>query len=433
MSSWPPTPNSPDEPPPAQPGNAGAPPPEQPTEQFTQPAEQYPAQPGQPDPGQPYPGQAGQPYSAQPTEHYPPQPGQPYAQQGYPAQPNQQYPGQPYPGQQYPGQPTEQYPPQPGQPYGVPAPKSKGLSGGAIAGIAIGAVVLVGLIVWLVIALLPQSQASACRGGDMAACDALFVDPNVSPENEVVADTCGDLYPEGGYGGSCVSISELKAECEAGDMAACDGLYFLSGTDTALEEIAATCGGAFPEEFYGGNCEAVATLLPECEGGDMEACDDLYWAAQVGSRAEDVADTCGGEYPGGGYGGHCAEGDSPDTSSDSSLSMLVLGCVGGDMDQCDDLYWASDVGSDEETVAKTCGGLYSEADRAGNCATTSGTSTDTDASIDELYVACDGGDMQACDDLWWKSDIGSAEESFAATCGGRYAEERSAVCTTRTD
>jgi hypothetical protein len=36
-----------------------------------------------------------------------------------------------------------------------------------------------------------------------------------------------------------------------------------------------------------------------CEAGDMEACDDLYWESPVGSDDERFGDTCGGRQPAG--------------------------------------------------------------------------------------------------------------------------------------
>ena len=50
-------------------------------------------------------------------------------------------------------------------------------------------------------ALAPKSQAASCRGGDMAACGALFEDPNLSDED--IADTCGGQIAGGRHRGSC--------------------------------------------------------------------------------------------------------------------------------------------------------------------------------------------------------------------------------------
>jgi hypothetical protein len=42
-----------------------------------------------------------------------------------------------------------------------------------------------------------------------------------------------------------------------------------------------------------------------------------------------------------------------------------------------------------------------------------------DAGCDELYDACDGRNMLACNDLFWISVVGSEYERFGATCGDR--------------
>lgn len=51
-----------------------------------------------------------------------------------------------------------------------------------------------------------------------------------------------------------------------------------------------------------------------------------------------------------------------------------------------------------------------------------------DAHLDALYVACDEGEMGACDDLYWESPVGSDHEAFGDTCGGRQAEDTGLDC-----
>ena len=43
----------------------------------------------------------------------------------------------------------------------------------------------------------------------------------------------------------------------------------------------------------------------------------------------------------------------------------------------------------------------------------------TDAELDAFWVACGGGDAEACDDLFIQSPLGSDYEEFGRTCGGR--------------
>lgn len=49
----------------------------------------------------------------------------------------------------------------------------------------------------------------------------------------------------------------------------------------------------------------------------------------------------------------------------------------------------------------------------------SGNSYGDNPALDALWDACDGGDMEACDDLFFQSDFGTEYEEFADTCGGR--------------
>jgi Septum formation len=44
----------------------------------------------------------------------------------------------------------------------------------------------------------------------------------------------------------------------------------------------------------GEETEDFSALIEECEGGDMAACDELYFATPVGSEAEDIGSRCGG-------------------------------------------------------------------------------------------------------------------------------------------
>lgn len=41
------------------------------------------------------------------------------------------------------------------------------------------------------------------------------------------------------------------------------------------------------------------------------------------------------------------------------------------------------------------------------------------SQIDRLYGACDDGDMDACDNLFLEAPLGSDEEAFGDSCGGR--------------
>jgi hypothetical protein len=40
-----------------------------------------------------------------------------------------------------------------------------------------------------------------------------------------------------------------------------------------------------------------------------------------------------------------------------------------------------------------------------------------DGDLDQLWLSCESGAMQACDDLYQQSPVGSEYETFGATCG----------------
>ena len=51
-----------------------------------------------------------------------------------------------------------------------------------------------------------------------------------------------------------------------------------------------------------------------------------------------------------------------------------------------------------------------------------------DAELAPLVAGCHAGDMHACDDLFFESPIGSAEEDYGNTCGGREPSPRGQLC-----
>jgi hypothetical protein len=60
--------------------------------------------------------------------------------------------------------------------------------------------------------------------------------------------------------------------------------------------------------------------------------------------------------------------DDPE-AEDAAKAQLATDCGGGNMTACDDLYWASDFGGELEAYAKSCGGLVPTADASDQCVT----------------------------------------------------------------
>jgi hypothetical protein len=74
----------------------------------------------------------------------------------------------------------------------------------------------------------------------------------------------------------------------------------LAGDGGRLDQSVENAADDFP--FEGGTAggedtslEDFADLVGECEGGDLAACDELYRVTPIGSEAETVGATCGGQ------------------------------------------------------------------------------------------------------------------------------------------
>jgi hypothetical protein len=132
----------------------------------------------------------------------------------------------------------------------------------------------------------------------------------------------------------------------------------------------------------------VDALREDCGSGVMQACDDLYYDSPVGSDDEEFGRTCGGR-------------------TDGYASCTGLDADGSTDEQGEDLAEEGDDLTEDGAVA---GGSYGD-----------------DPELDALWDACEAGSGSACDDLYYTSPGGSAYEEFANTCGNRV--EFSASCT----
>lgn len=249
------------------------------------------------------------------------------------------------------------------------------------------------------------------------------VEPDCDPDFDVLpdGDWADDLPERASDYGDDPALDALYDRCSSGDMGACDDLYWRSGFGTEYEAMATSCGGAASSPVYGlcdyyatqaaADAEAasqVAALVDKCEAGTMSACDELEIVADWGTTAADVADRCGGHYPDG-Y-GSCVDREA----EANEISALVSTCQGGDMQACDDLQIAAAWGSDAAEIGESCGGHYPNV--WGSCV-----SAEEDAmELQGYYDACKAGDLGACDDLYLYADYGSDWARFGSTCGNRY-------------
>ncbi len=113
---------------------------------------------------------------------------------------------------------------------------------------------------------------------------------------------------------------------------------------------------------------------------------------------------------------------------DPELDDLATACFEGDLFACDTLFQRTEVGSDLEAYAQTCGGRIEVQDGAPGCAERFDAPAPdpeapgdlgNDPELDALAQSCFTGDAGACDDLYLQSSVDSAYEAYGATCGGR--------------
>ncbi len=136
-----------------------------------------------------------------------------------------------------------------------------------------------------------------------------------------------------------------------------------------------------------GDDAALDELWDECDGGNGAACDELYWDSPLDSEYEAFGSTCGGRYEegegpvsceedlggdkiedDGGTGGGAGGDESMSYGDDPVLDALYDSCAEGDMAACDDLFWDSPLGSEYEAFGNTCGELFSEDEVPFSCA-----------------------------------------------------------------
>lgn len=213
------------------------------------------------------------------------------------------------------------------------------------------------------------------------------VEATCDTSREVVPDTwSGDAAPpaepESGAQayGEDPDLDLLYDACAEGDMDACDDLYWSSPYGSEYEAFGASCGGTGTAAYgycsrEGDAADPSSDLLDqldaECADGDLASCDTLYWRSGLGSEQEDWASTCG-ERTDVEHAGSCRYadevGDGIDVAVEPDLELLREECVGGDLVTCDELYWNSPLGSEDEELGGTCGGRQ-EISSFGRCRT----------------------------------------------------------------
>lgn len=264
--------------------------------------------------------------------------------------------------------------------------------------------------------LLVAFFASACSGG---------ADPVASPS----ATEAPSKEATEAADGMALAIANLQEEPDPLTEAEAICVAELVGEDRlALVDF-------FSEDFK--NTFDEADDPSEIENG--EEIGELLFDAAAECLEDGVGLDC---ETGGEAGDACNYGDDPD------LDALYDDCIEGDLNSCDELYFTSAVGSEYESFAQTCGGLSPVEDQFGTCVEEFGEGDEfdsagedfatqvagidcstvdgpceygDDAALDALWDACETGDFNACDELYFDSPFDSVYEAFGDTCGDRQA------------
>ena len=290
-----------------------------------------------------------------------------------------------------------------------------------------------------------DALAQSCFDGDLESCDDLYWGTSVGSDYETYGSTCGGRLVDGVFGdcvetiggigtevvqastlpeptleptglGTDPELDPLATDCYAGVMFACDKLFVLGEEGTPYYNYGLTCAGrqaadadAFCHELVGfpgpgvdfaslpaPEDDAVFTLIATCAIGDMQTCDDLYRQSEPTSEYRTVGDTCAGRQP-------------------ENTGAL---CVNA-FPAWEQLSVVPD-GTDSGSITTVPAGPAGEP--------TDPTGLGDDVAFNTLAQNCFEGDFASCDDLYWRSDLGSEYETYGATCGGRLAERISGGC-----
>lgn len=196
-----------------------------------------------------------------------------------------------------------------------------------------------------------------------------------SDDESVFNAEVGECIEDPGSGGNIESFDEV--DCDEDHFGE---IFFLfehegddddfPGADTLQEEAAEECEGDEFEDFVGVPYDETAIIVGQVNPteeswseGDRETICILTVNEDVDESFEDN----GEDFPLG--------GGSTDTTGgggeEQDFSALIDACEGGDMAACDELYFATPIDSPEEEIGATCGGRSDE-ELNGSCEDTFG-------------------------------------------------------------
>ena len=115
-----------------------------------------------------------------------------------------------------------------------------------------------------------------------------------------------------------------------------------------------------------------------------------------------------------------------DYGNDADLDLLVDQCDRGDYDSCDELYFEAPSDSEYQAFGDSCGDRNEPAGYCAEIygedsiyVESSDGEYGSDTYLDLLWDLCDLGDYEACDDLYFEAPSDSEYQAFGDSCGNR--------------
>ncbi len=136
--------------------------------------------------------------------------------------------------------------------------------------------------------------------------------------------------------------------CAGGDLAACDELYLAAPTDSLYGAFGATCGAIGIEQY--GECSGPAEVGGAAVDGAGGAVEDGAAASEFGTGGLAEYDRS-----------LELTSDDPAPGPDAGYDELWMTCASGDGEACNTLYLSTPIGSVYEAFGATCGGRDPEA------------------------------------------------------------------------